>query len=52
LTSSDVVEIARRQRHLYLLRKVKQGKLLSVKEIGELAYYERQQAENRKKQRR
>ena len=46
----DVVELAKKQRHLYLLRKVKQGKLLSIKEIGELGYYERcRQSRNKRK---
>lgn len=44
----NVVEIARTQRHLYLLRKVKQGKLLSVKEIGELEYHERRRKQKSK----
>ncbi|MBN1807199.1 MAG: hypothetical protein JW837_18275 [Sedimentisphaerales bacterium] len=45
----DVVELAKKQRHLYLLRKVREGKLLSIKEIGELDYYEhRRQSRNKK----
>jgi hypothetical protein len=49
----DVVELAKKQRHLYLLRKVREGKLLSVKEIGELEYYERhRQSRNKRKRKR
>lgn len=42
---TDIVDIAKKQRHLYLLGKVKQGKVLTLKEIGELEYRERQRKE-------
>lgn len=38
--NTDVVEIARKQRHLFLLQKVKQNRQLSAGELDELAKYE------------
>ncbi len=34
------ITIAKRRRHNYLLQKIKDGEVLSIKEIGELKYYE------------
>jgi len=49
----DITEIARKQRHLSLLRKVKENQPLSAAELGELQGYESQPSaakENRKSQ--
>jgi hypothetical protein len=48
-SNPDVVELAKKQRHLYLLSKVKQCKLLSISEIGELEYYEQLRAKGTKR---
>ena len=47
----DPVEVAQQRRHLYLLKKVKRNKVLSIPEIGELRFHEAKAAERKKKAR-
>lgn len=45
--SVDVVVMAQKTRHLHLLEKVRNQKLLTIREIGELRHYERMKKEGK-----